>query len=54
MKTKFSEPEELRSALSEPEELRSVVDTLKPQQKVNMAGHPNHHLYIYSGASIHI
>ena len=40
--------------MSEPEELSSMIDTLEPQQDVSVAGHPKNHLYMDSGASVHI
>ena len=36
------------------EELRSGDDTLISQRLVSVAGYPKNHLYINSGASIHI
>ena len=54
VKVKSPRLEQLRSVLPESEELRIVVDTLKSQQEVSAAGHPKNHLYIYSGASVHI
>ena len=50
-------PEKSRSVkiqTPEPEELRSKEDTSTPQRLVSMAGHPKNHLFIDSGASLHI
>ena len=35
-------------------ELRRVVDILKPQQEVSLAGHPKNCFYISSSAFLHI